>query len=254
MASQAMFGSMASPVPTRELGRFLQEQGISYERRAAIGLGFGAGKPQYRLMEYPLPGPDCVMGIFFEWHTRDFFDWPDGPHLAVGLRGPVEDDPHRGRGLAIGILAGDMPDAEHPEERTSLFDGCPPWPGGPSYFIEDFSINEGVSPIEAWQMTRGMSLPELANDGVYRIDIQVSRRNTRARIWQVVEGGATYLPIGQADCHDGGPGSWAGTTGPCPELLEDRGIGNAFIGTGFASPDTRSVADSIYLAHWKDAG
>ena len=119
-------------VPARDLEAFFRQQGIRFERQPRLELGFGEGYPQYRFMEYPLPGPGQTMAICFEWHTADFFDSPDGPHLAVGIRGPIEEDPHRGRGLAIGILAGDTPDPADPHGRQPLFEGCPPFPGGPS--------------------------------------------------------------------------------------------------------------------------
>lgn len=241
----------SSLIPTQDLPAYFRRCGVAFERREAIHLGFGEGKPQYRFMEYALPGPGYSMGIFFEWHTGDFFDASGGPHLAVGIRGPLEEDPHRGRGLAIGILAGDTPDPADPNNRLPLFEGCPPYPGGPSYFIEDFTINEGTTPIPTWQMSYGKDLPQLANLGIYRIDIIVSSRNTEARIWQVLKDGRFEL-IGQANCRDGGPASVAGSDAPCPELPEDRGVGNAFIGTGFASPITNSIADNIYLAHWPD--
>ena len=243
---------LTAPVSSADLDAHFRERGILFEQQPRIALGFGEGHPQYRFMEYALPGPGHVMGIFFEWHTEDFFSSPDGPHLAVGIRGPVEDDPHRGRGLAIGILASDAPDPADSEKRIRLFEGCPPAPGGPSYFIEDFSINEGTAPIPSWQMTDGKAMPELANGGVYRIDIHVSTGTTWAGIWQVMEDGRAYRPLGQASCCEGGPASQDGPPGPCPELPEDIGIGNAFIGTGFASPATKSFADNIYLAHWPE--
>jgi hypothetical protein len=243
---------MNSPVPAAELPDYFRAREIHFERMPRIDLGFGADKPQYRFMRYALPGPGCAMGIFFEWHTRDFFDSPDGPHLAVAVRGPVEEDPHRGRGLAIGILAGDAPDPANPDGRVPLFDGCPPYPGGPSCFIEDFTINEGTAPIPTWQMTGGRELPALGNQGIYRIDIRVTTQNTRAGVWQVFDDG-DYRCLAQVDCRDGGPGSLAGSNAPCPELPEDSGVGNAFIGTGFASPETLSFADNIYLAHWPES-
>ena len=241
-----------TPIATQALASHFREQGVSFERQPRLELGFGAGRAQYRFMDYALPGPGFTMGIFFEWHTRDFFDAPHGPHLAVGIRGPLEEDPHRGRGLAIGILAGDTPDPADPNARQPLFEGCPPYPGGPSCFIEDFTINEGTAPIPTWQMTYGKDLPELGNEGIYRIDILVSTGNTKAAVWQVHRG-SEYRLIGQADCRDGGPASTHCPDAPCPELSEDAGIGNAFIGTGFASPVTRSFADNIYLAHWPES-
>ena len=197
------------------------------------------------------------MGIFFEWHTEDFFAVDTGPHLAVGLRGPDKEDPHRGRGLAIGILASHRNNPDDPDHPTPLFEGCPGPPGGPSFFIEDFSGNDGIVPIRNWQLSPGQSLPSLQANHIYRIDIHVSSDSVWVGVWQVIErqtiGGTShrsYSFLAQSTCSEEAPAS-GGATRPCPQTTLDRGRGNAFIGTAFADPETSSRVDNIYIANWK---
>lgn len=244
--------SVPQLIPTRELPGYFRSRGIEYRACGSQPLGFGQDKPQYRFHEYPAPADDETMGLFCEWHTRDFFDVDTGPHVAIGLRGTVADDPHRGRGLAIGILAGNMPSPDNPELMASLFKGCPDWPGGPAFFVEDFSLNDGTAPVESWQLSPGRHLPDLLGSSVYRIDIHVSRDHVWAGVWKVVEDAVSnerrYDFLDQVACSDKHPG-FSGS--PCPEQPQDRGRGNAFIGSGFADPDNRSSVGNIYLAHWK---
>lgn len=240
------------PVPTKELPAYFQAHGIAYRVCGSVNLGFGQGNPQYRLYDYPGPADDETMGLFCEWHTKDFFDVDTGPHVAIGLRGPVTDDPHRGRGLAIGILAGNMPSADDPATLAPLFKGCPEWPGGPSLFVEDFSLNDGKTPIDVWQLSPGRALPALQGRGVYRIDIRVSRDHVWAGVWRITGrsgGSCQYTFLDQVACSDQGPG-FSGA--PCLEQAVDGGRGNAFIGAGFADPDTTSRVDNIHIAHWKN--
>jgi hypothetical protein len=242
-------------IATNELSAYFRSRGIDYRSCDPTGLGFGQGNPQYRLYDYPGPADDETMGLFCEWHTADFFDVDTGPHVAIGLRGPVADDPHRGRGLAIGILASRLRDPANPDVTAPLFRGCPDWPGGPSFFVEDFSLNDGAAPIDSWQLSPGRPLPDLLGNGTYRIDIHVSKDHVWAGVWKVTEnktaeGGRDYAFLGQVACSDtrlGFDGS------PCPEQAADRGRGNAFIGAGFADPDNHSFVDNIYLAHWNAA-
>ena len=239
-------------IPTGGLPDYFQSRGIEYRACGSQPLGFGEGNPQYRWHEYPGPADDETMGLFCEWHTEDFFDVDTGPHVAIGLRGTMPDDPHRGRGLAIGILAGSMPSPEEPEKMVSLFRGCPEWPGGPSMFVEDFSLNDGVASVDAWQLSPGRPLPGLLGNAVYRIDIYVSRDHVWAGVWQVSDdlgaGSRRYDFLGQVACSDRTPGF---AVAPCLELAADQGKGNAFIGAGFTDPENRSWVDNIYLAHWK---
>jgi hypothetical protein len=239
-------------VPTEDLPAYFRSNGISYRVMDTLGLGFGQGNDQYRLFPYPGPANDETMGLFCEWHTEDFFDVDTGPHVAIGLRGPVEDDPHRGRGLAIGILAGQTYDPGNPDVPVPLFRGCPDWPGGPSFFIEDFTLNDGVAPVSAWQLSPGRHLGELQGNGVYRIDIHISKDHAWAGVWKILgteEGTRVYSFLDQVACSDSELG-FAGS--PCPEVAADQGQGNAFIGAGFADPDNRSWVDNIYIAHWKN--
>ena len=239
------------PVPAGQLESWFRSRGIKYQACGSQPLGFGQNKPQYRFYDYPAPADNETMGLFCEWHTEDFFDVDSGPHVAIGLRGTLKDDPHRGRGLAIGILAGQLPLPEDPGVMQPLFRGCPDWPGGPALFVEDFSRNDGETPIEKWQLSPGKHLPALLGNGVFRIDIQVSQDQVWAGVWCVTEspgGSRHYSFMDQVACSDRAPG-FAGS--PCPELAEDRGRGNAFIGAGFADPDNRSWVDNIYLAHWR---
>jgi hypothetical protein len=245
--------NMPEPVPTACLAGHFREAGVPFVRHGRLDLGFGEAMPQYRFFEYALPGPGQTMGMFFEWHTADFFDAASGPHLAVGLRGPLQHDPHRGRGLAIGILASHAPDPAEPGRRLPLFAGCPEPPGGPAFFLEDFSINEGTAPVESWQLSCCKHAAKLRNDRCYRIDLHVSSDTAWAGVWLVEDSGAVYIPMGQTHCGECGPGAYADGSRPCPELPEDRGVGNAFIGTGFADPSNRSWIDNLYIAHWPEA-
>ena len=245
-------------IPTEDLRSHFLSNGIAYITTEPLDLNFGHGNDQYRLYPYPAPADNETMGIFFEWHTGDFFNIDTGPHLGVGLRGPVENDPHRGRGLAIGILASHMYDPQNPDQAIPLFKGCPDPPGGPSFFIEDFSRNDGIRPIKDWQLSLGHELPLLRANSIYRIDIHVSSNHVWAGVWQVLNKQTTegtskrsYAFLGQADCSEDAPGYSGNLTAPCPETKLDRGRGNAFIGSAFADPETTSRVDNIYIAHWK---
>jgi hypothetical protein len=241
-------------VPTGQLPHYFEANNIAYRACGAVELGFGHGKPQYMLYDYPAPEDDEVMGLFCEWHTADFFDVDTGPHLGIGLRGPVTDDPHRGRGLAIGILACDTPSPDESGVVLPLFSGCPAYPGGPSFFVEDFSRNDGQTPIADWQLSPGRVLPELTGNSLFRIDVHVAREHVWAGVWKITEsdnGSRDYRFLDQVACSDRASG-FAGS--PCRELAEDTGRGNAFIGTGFADPDSRSWVDNVFLAHWKGVG
>ena len=199
------------------------------------------------------------MAVFCELHTENYFEVGTSPHIAIGLRGPVKEDPHRGRGLAIGILANRMYTLEDPDQPVELFKGCPDPPGGPSFFIEDFTINEGTAPIRDWQLSPGRDLPQLRGNGIYRIDIHVSKDEVWAGIWKVSKPQSdnglavpAYTFLGQASCSEKGP-AYGGKPGtPCPEHELDRGQGNVFIGTGFSDPETRAWIDNICIAHWKN--
>jgi hypothetical protein len=246
-------------VCTSELSSYFRANGIAYSRVGRLNLGFGPGNDQYRLYPYPGPADDETMGVFCELHTEDYFDVDTSPHIAIGMRGPVETDPHRGRGLAIGILANRMNDPDDPERSVELFKGCPDPPGGPSFFIEDFTINEGTRPIREWQLSRGQDLPRLRGDSVYRLDIHVSRGDVWAGVWEVTRQSvgdrqmtAVYTFLGQTACATEGPAFSGDPESPCPEDKADRGQGNVFIGTGFSDPQTRAWMDNIYIAHWKN--
>jgi hypothetical protein len=238
-------------VPSAELPAYFRSRGIAYSAQDSVALGFGQGKDQYRLFSYPGPANDETMGLFCEWHTEDFFDVDSGPHVAIGLRGPTETEPHRGRGLAIGILANETRLPENPEQPIPLFRGCPDPPGGPAFFVEDFSRNDGLRPVKDWQLSPGRHLPQLQGNGTYRIDIHVSRSHVWALVWQVTQtrAGVEYRFLDQVACSDKGLG-FAGA--PCMQEAEDQGRGNAFIGQGFADPENKSWVDNIYLAHWKN--
>jgi hypothetical protein len=247
-------------VPTEKLAAYFQSRGIAYQSAGSLNLGFGHGNDQYRLYSYPAPADDETMGLFCEWHTEDFFEVDSGPHVAIGLRGPVVEDPHRGRGLAIGILASEVENPEDPEHPIQLFKGCPGAPGGPSFFVEDFSRNDGMAPISQWQLSLGKHLPRLQGHGVFRIDIHVAKGHVWAGVWKVTisqtAGGPDqreYTFLGQVACSDKGPGFSGDPAAPCPQDIDDRGRGNVFIGSGFADPDTNSRVENIYIAHWKNS-
>lgn len=246
-------------VPTAGLPAFFISSGIIYQAVAPLSLAFGHGKQQYRLYSYPGPAEDETMAVFCEWHTRDFFAVDSDPHFAIGMRGPVADHPHRGRGLAIGILANQMHNPDDPDHPVQLFKGCPDPPGGPAFFLEDFSINDGSTAVEEWQLSLGKKLPQLRNNHIYRIDVHVSFNSAWVGIWEAKKTHsdrglitADYTFLGQADWPDEGPGIGAHFKPAKPEDYQDRGQGNAFIGCGFADPETRSWVENIYLAHWKN--
>lgn len=230
-------------ISTVDLPAWLASNAIEWRRQEKLSLGFGQGNDQYRFLDYPGPADDETMGLFCEWHTEDYFEVESGPHVAIGLRGPRKDDPHRGRGLAIGILSGEA------------FEGCPPAPGGPSMFIEDFTINEGTAAARDWQLSRGLALPGLCGNRVYRLDIHVSPGQVWAGVWEVVTKAGIrtndYKFLGQTACSAVMPACSDELSFPCPEAEEDQGVGNAFIGTGFSDPHTRSWMDNIHIAHWK---
>jgi hypothetical protein len=246
-------------VPTENLASYFLSRGIAFTTQKPIKLGFGHGHDQYRLDPYPGPADDETMGVFCEWHTEDYFDVDSGPHFAIGMRGPVEADPHRGRGLAIGILANRAINPDDPNHPIPLFKGCPDPPGGPSFFIEDFTICDGKTPISEWQLSKGKCLPELQGNGIYRIDVHVSRDSVWAGVWQVtidrsVEGEITrdYTFMGQTVSPDSDPEIAANIRGMGVEDMLDRGQGNVFIGTGFSDPNSRSRVENIFIAHWKN--
>lgn len=245
------------PVPSPRLASHFRDHGIAHRKLEPLGLGFGPGQDQYALYEYPAPAPEETLGIFFDWHTKDFFSGTQAAHLAVGLRGPLPDDPHRGRGLAIGQFAAWAPNPDGANGKTALFDGCAPHPGGPALFIEEFTINEGTAPIVDWQMTPGVALPALADNGIYRVDLHVSFTNVWAGVWQV-DGPAddvdSYRFLAQLSC-DAAPPFSDGRQPPSARIhADDEHVGNAFVGNAFGEVDTRSQVESLVLAHWRHEG
>ena len=246
-------------VPTEVLTSWFRSRDIAFTAVEPLALGFGQGRDQYRFYPYPAPRDDETMGVFCEWHTEDYFEVDSGPHIAIGMRGPVMHDPHRGRGLAIGILANRAIVPDDPDNPAPLFKGCPDPPGGPSFFIEDFTVCDGTTPVCDWQLSTGQCLPELTGHGVYRIDIHVSRNAVWAGVWQVKnspssgsEKTRTYTFLGQTVCPDPELEADAKPGLKGCEVAADRGQGNAFIGTGFSDPQTRSRVENIFIAHWKN--
>jgi hypothetical protein len=241
-------------IPTDELTTHFAAQRIACKSCGDLELGFGAGNPHYRLYDYPAPASDETMGVFFEWHTEDFFSVTGG-HLAVGLNGPLPDDPHRGRGLAIGHFAGWIPDPDQPGKRLAQFPGCPGHPGGPSMFLEEFTVNEGRAAAREWQLTPGRQMDQLVDGRIYRIDIHVSRTNVWAGVWQKHmssrSGAIAYTFLDQVSCRDRLPFDDQRPAPPCHRHPDDRDCGNAFIGTAFADPETRSCVRHIHIAHWQ---
>ncbi len=246
-------------VPTEKLASYFSSRGIAHITAETLELGFGHGNDQYRLYPYPAPSDDETMGVFCEWHTEDYFEVDSGPHIAIGMRGPLEDDPHRGRGLAIGILANSAINVDNEGHRVPLFIGCPDPPGGPSFFIEDFTVCDGTTPISEWQLSVGQHLPDLSGHGIYRIDVHVARDCVWAGVWKVNlnrsgDGDPVreYSFLGETYCPDPTPGLPAHLAGMACEDRQDRGVGNAFIGTGFSDPQSRSRVENIFIAHWKN--
>ena len=58
--------------------------------------------------------------------------------------------------------------------------------------------------------------------------------------------------MGQTDCPDTESGFAETAINSGGEDSLDRGQGNAFIGTGFSDPNTRSWIDNIYIAHGRN--
>jgi hypothetical protein len=246
-------------VPTEMLAAWFLSRGIAFSAAETLELGFGHGNDQYRFYPYPAPADDETMGVFCEWHTEDYFEVGSGPHIAIGMRGPVREDPHRGRGLAIGILANRVINPDDPDHPVPLFRGCPDPPGGPSFFIEDFTVCDGNTPICEWQLSAGRCLPALQGHGIYRIDVHVSRDSVWAAVWQVKinrsadqETNREYTFLGETFSPDATSGFAVNHIGRGREDVQDRRRGNAFIGTGFSDPQTRSRVEDIYIAHWKN--
>lgn len=231
-------GSASDPaaLPAEQLAGWLRARGIPCRRLPRLRLGFGAGRGQFCLAPYPDPGPDGVLAMTFEWHTADFFSGPQTAHLAAGLCGPRPEDPHRGRGLAIGTLCNRGSGADG--APVELFRGCPDPPGGPAMFIEDFTRNEGTSPPADWQLSDCVRLPQLAGDGTYRVEIQVSVSAVWAGVWQRRGGGEPDY-------------RWLGATGSTGLPMEPGARANAFIGQGFAREDNRAWIEHWTLAHWR---
>ena len=246
-------------VPTEKLASYFSSEGIAYTAIEPLELGFGHGNDQYHLYPYPAPSDDETMGIFCEWHTENYFEVDSGPHIAIGMRGPVKHDPHRGRGLAIGILANSAINLDNEGQTMPLFTGCPDPPGGPSFFIEDFTVCDGKTAISEWQLSVGKHLPDLCGHGIYRIDVHVSRDCVWAGVWKVNlnrsgygDSIREYRFLGEMFCPDSTPGLASHSEGMGCEEPQDRGVGNAFIGTGFSDPQTRSRVENIFIAHWKN--
>ena len=246
-------------VPTENLASYFLSRGIAFTTEKSVNLGFGHGCDQYQFYPYPGPADDETMGVFCEWHTEDYFEVGSGPHVAIGMRGPVVADPHRGRGLAIGIMANRAINPDDPAHPVPLFKGCADPPGGPSFLIEDFTVNDGKTPVSDWQLSNGQCLPGLQANAIYRIDIHVSRDSVWAGVWQVKnnvshngEISRAYTFLGETFCPDETPGFGGGIIGMGCEDELDRGQGNAFIGTGFSDPQTLSRIENIYIAHWKN--
>lgn len=234
-------------IETDRLVDYFTRRRIDFNHYPRLELGFGKGRAQYQLFEYVLPHDECTMAAYFEWHTADFFDGPVNSHLAVGLRGPLVDDPHRGRGLALGMLSSETRGRDG--QKIPLFSGCASPPGGPAMFIEEFTVNDGQREIPSWQLSEARILPALGPDSIYRVNLEVSKTAVHAAIWQ--RDGRQYQFLGQTDtqCHP--PSAYGGRKHPCSGMHpEDSGVGNAFIGNGFAREDNQSFIAGLVLAHW----
>ena len=107
--------SGSSAEPPGDWPAFLRTRGVSHVVLPRLDLGFGRDARQFRLYPYPAPAEGETMGLVCEWHTENFFDVDSGPHLAIGLRGPTDEAPHNGRGLAIGVLANRLCLPEDPD-------------------------------------------------------------------------------------------------------------------------------------------
>jgi hypothetical protein len=234
------------PIPLEEMAGWFRRRSIPFLDAGALNLGFGEGQPQYRLYDYPGPQDEETMGMFLEWSTADYFDVPHGAHLALGMRGPVPEDPHRGRGLAIGMFSNrtTAPDGSDVE----LFAGAPEPPGGPGMFLEEFTVNDGHRPIHEWQLSRCRDLPALVGHRTYRIDLFVSRNAVWTNVWEVLSD-RSHRFLDHTNCGLHPPRD----DRPAPSCAEDpgdRGVGNAFVGNGFAAPDNRSRIEALFIAHW----
>lgn len=238
-------------IPAADLAGYFRQQRIPFAEYPPLELGFGHGRDQYRLYDFKLPYEHVTMGLFFEWHTADFFDAPQNAHLAIGLRGPLAADPHRGRGLALGMLASETRDAAG--RTIPLFCGCAPPPGGPAMFIEEFTINDGRRPIPEWQLSHAQHLPALRGNAVFRVDIHASPTSVWAGIWERTgnDDQHDYRFMATTGTHLHPPLTPGGHPHPASGVHEeDREVGNAFIGNGFARPDNCSIIKQLHIAYW----
>lgn len=237
--------SELQPLPMEALKSWFKRNRIQFTDAGSLPLGFGHDQEQYQFYDYPAPGQHEAFGLFFEWETADFFDSPYSPHLAAGLWGPRRDDPHRGRGLAIGFFAAFSLDKDG--NQVPQFSGAPPHPGGPAMFIEDFTVNDGNEEIADWQLTECRLLPDLAGNRRYRIHLLLSDSDVRAFLWEVLADNTCRF-IDQISCTDDPPQT--GLPQPyCGVYESDRGVGNVFVGHGFARPDNNSRIESLCIAH-----
>ena len=122
-------------------------------------------------------------------------------------------------------------------------------------FLEEFTVNEGRAAAREWQLTPGRQMDELGDGRVYRIDIHVSRTNVWAGVWLKYmsprSGASEYTFLDQVSCLDRPSFDDKRAGPPCHRHPEDRDCGNAFIGTAFADPETRSSVRHIHIAHWQ---
>mgnify|MGYP000579687581 CR=1 FL=1 len=61
-------------VTTENLSSYFRSRGIAFKEMGSLRLGFGRGRDQFCLYNYPAPADDETMGVFCEWHTEDYFE------------------------------------------------------------------------------------------------------------------------------------------------------------------------------------
>lgn len=249
------------PIPLTQLPSYFQIHGISYQ---SFGNFLGttsdsATTTSYKFLNYPDPGDEETIGIFFEVTLWDGLSDDENLHLAVGLRGPVDmsvsGDPLtivRGRGFALGQLWTES----HPGCYVEGNNG--PTPGDiRGFFIEDFTaaaenyiLGEELEDAHLTEC-EPVLLPDYTT---YRVDLHVSRLNVYVAIWKKnwnFPFSPSYELVVEASCLDEGR--------VCEERnfgdFDDSGTGNGFI-TVAASPESEEHPPSnwnvtnIIMALW----
>jgi len=241
--------SFAEPVltPTEELEAFFQDNGMPYQKYGNFSGVTNAtiDSETYLFLDYPDPGINRTLGLFFEFTLNTGLSVDPNMHLAAGLRGPIDwvqpGSPlsvTHGRGIAIGQLWSNV----HP--------GCGDGSGPEPYPIRGFFIEDFTASVDGDENTdihatdcKPILMPDYS---IYRVDIHVSRLNATVAVWRktfIANYGFTYTFVGDLSCI-------RDSLSYCPIFSQDSGIGNAFITVAGGVPGLQWSAFNIYMADW----